>query len=152
MDIFCKQRGGTEGGRQQQLALGQGHCSTPDSGMLQVLPFPQLTCTEGQRGAQKAKQHLCYLYAHTLFILSSISSSSSSADKTQHRDLMDRAISLCAALTGVPHCKVPPTPQKGQSCFTHLIFGRTGSAVTFPTNKKTSQIRGFTLQEVLHLH
>lgn len=59
LDIFCKPRGGTEGSR-QQLALGQGHCSTPTaSGTLQVLPFPQLMCTEGQGGAQEAKQDLC---------------------------------------------------------------------------------------------
>lgn len=59
LDIFCKPRGGTEGSR-QQLALGQGHCSTPtDSGTLQALPFPQLMCTEGQGGAQEAKQDLC---------------------------------------------------------------------------------------------
>lgn len=68
LDIFCKQRGGTD--RSRQLALGQWHSSTPTgSGMPQVLPFPKLTCTGGQGGAQEAKQDLAVLAVctHTLY-------------------------------------------------------------------------------------
>lgn len=121
------------------------------------IAFPQLTCTEGQRGAQEAKQDLAVLpiYTHTFYPIKHLLLQFISRARQSTRN--SSTATHCKgnhfpALRGIFHHKFPPTPPKGQSCFTHLIFGRTGSAVTFPTNKKTSQIRSFTFQQVLHLH
>lgn len=143
--------------RQQAAAAGTGTVTFQHSHMLQVLPFPSSHAQKDNEGhRRRSRIYLCYLHTHTLFILLSISSSSSSAEQdraqgTHRQQLTARAI-IFQLWEGYSTTNSLPPPQKGQSCFTHLIFGRTGSAVTFPTNKKTSQIRSFTFQQVLHLH
>lgn len=158
LDIFCKQRGGTD--RSRQLALGQWHSSTPTgSGMPQVSPFPKLTCTGGQGGAQEAKQDLAVLAVctHTLYpikhlLLQSISRARHSTRNSWTATHWEGKQWFSSSDRDIELQSPSHPPQKGQSCFIHPIFGRTGGAVTFPTNRKTSEIRGFTWQEVLHLH
>lgn len=134
--MFCKQRVALK-------AAGTGTGALQNSGRPQELPFPS-SCTEGQRGAQR-QSRICDTHTHTHFLsYPAPPPAAQQQSKTQHKELMDRTHCkgkvqwFCSSDRDIP-LQSPSHPPKGQSCFTHLIFGRTGSAVTFPFHKKVSK-------------
>lgn len=143
--MLCKQRGGPEGSwdRDSDIAAppralaGQRCCLSPSPGAQQD--------REGPR--RQSRSWLCWLHAHRVLSYQASPPAAHQQSRTQHKGNSWAAteISHFPPLTGIFHCRVPPTPPQktGQSCFIHRIFGRTGGALTFPTNRKTSQIRGF---------
>lgn len=81
------------------------------------IAFPQLTCTEGQRGAQEAKQDLSVLpiYTHTFYPIKHLLLQFISRARQSTRN--SSTATHCKgnhfpALRGIFHHKFPPTPPK----------------------------------------
>lgn len=88
---------------------------------------------EGPR--RQSRIYLCSLYAHTLdpstLLLQFISRARHSTGNSWAAAHCKDNQSFCSSGREIP-LQSPSHPQQGLSCFIHLIFGRTGSAVTFP--------------------
>lgn len=128
--MFCKQRGGTEGSWHRDRGIAELWQATGAA-------FPQLMHKDKEGPKGKAGSVIS-THTHTHFLsYPAPPPAAHQQSKTQHKELMDRTHckgkvqSFCSSDRDIP-LQSPSHPPKGQSCFTHLIFGRTGSAVTFP--------------------
>lgn len=115
------------------------------------IAFPQLTCTEGQRGAQEAKQDLAVLpiNTHTFYPIKHLLLQSISRARQSTRN--SSTATHCKgnhfpALRGIFHHKFPPTPQKVSHALHILYSAELGVLSRFLQTKK--QVKS----EVLHFN